>query len=62
MIERQVIVTWNTPAEKFPKEDISVVARSAAKLEALASIIMLWLLFIIARRKDGIPQTLALIT
>ncbi len=61
MIERQVIVTWNTPAEKFPKEDISVVARSAAKLEALASI-MLWLLFIIARRKDGIPQTLALIT
>ena len=61
MIERQVIVTWNTPAEKFPKEDISVVARSAAKLEALTSI-MLWLLFIIARRKDGIPQTLALIT
>lgn len=31
MIERQVIVTWYTPAEKLPEEDISVVATVSGK-------------------------------
>jgi hypothetical protein len=31
MTERQVIVTWYTPAEKLPEEDISVVATVSGK-------------------------------
>lgn len=31
MIERQVIVTWYTPEEKLPEEDIAVIATVTAK-------------------------------